>query len=189
MQFYASNKHLLDSIFKRFKVVPVQAFSVVAPEVGHYAVWRDVMETSAMKLFYAEMGTDYADFSTGYFQMKVSFIEKVEEAIEANGPAELKTILAYPIGDKQKIREERLRRMERLDYQACYLASFFRIIETSLKPKDIQECAGLYNGGFWKTKEEVARLRALKSFPSKGNVRQRFSYSEIAGLYYKALTR
>ncbi|HYC86937.1 MAG TPA: hypothetical protein VEB86_17010 [Chryseosolibacter sp.] len=189
VEFFLANHKTLDSTFRHFRLDPVRTFSIVAPEVGHYMVWYDVMETAAMKLFYCEMGADYSDFSIGYFQMKVSFIEKLEMEIGANDLADFAFLTSYPFKDEKMIRCERVRRMETLYYQSCYLAAFVRLMEYGRRGFSVSELAVLYNCGFWESPQVLAALRDRRSFPSKGRVTDRFPYHEVASYYHELLTR
>jgi hypothetical protein len=111
-QFKEYHQVTIDSVFRKFNIDPALALSVVAPEIGHYSVWQDKMEVAVVSLFYVEMGSEYNDFSIGYFQMKAAFAERVEEYIKTFSLTEFYSLLKfedlYPAG----VREERVARMQ-----------------------------------------------------------------------------
>ncbi len=69
------------------------AISIVLPELIRWNALQDIMETTALELLYVEKGKDGADFSIGYFQMKPSFIENLENYVLTNRDG-----VSHPVG-------------------------------------------------------------------------------------------
>lgn len=176
-----------DSVFRKYKIDPVLALSLVAPEIGHYSVWQDKMEVAAVSLFYVEMGTEYSDFSIGYFQMKAAFAEKVEESIKVFSLSEFYSLLKYKGINPGAQREERVARMQSVPFQSAYLAAFISICK-KMHPawfddyELITQLAAAYNFGFWHTEEKIQQWKSAKHFPSSG--KSAFSYAGVAKEYY-----
>ncbi|HMR44504.1 MAG TPA: hypothetical protein PKC40_11755, partial [Saprospiraceae bacterium] len=86
----------------RFKQNPREVMAVVFPEMIRYNLVKDFFETSALELIYANLGSREVDFSIGIFQMKPSFIEKLEDIIIQN-PAvfsEYLFVAKYDVSDE-----------------------------------------------------------------------------------------
>ena len=56
--------------------------SIIFPEFIRYSMFKDFLETEALKIGYVQFGAEAVDFSIGYCQMKPSFIEKLEYEIK-----------------------------------------------------------------------------------------------------------
>ncbi|MBR5905240.1 MAG: hypothetical protein IKZ51_02135 [Bacteroidales bacterium] len=116
-------------IWQAMGVNPVIAESVVWPEYMMYSYWQDWLETSAVSSTYVTSGSGF-DFSIGVFQMKPSFVEKLEHAWMQSGLAQVPE-LQFDISDNRSAREARLSRMQCADWQAVYLALFLRLLYIS----------------------------------------------------------
>jgi len=73
--------------------------AIVFPEMLRYNENLEEIETQLLKSLYVRFGNRYADFSIGYFQMKPSFAEKIEESkgkkLEHTPPRTLRTYKTY----------------------------------------------------------------------------------------------
>ena len=74
------------------------ALSIVFPEVIRFNSFSDFIETKTLEWVYVDYGAEKADFSIGLFQMKPSFIEKLEEATKSDPSLfrPFSDILSYP---------------------------------------------------------------------------------------------
>ena len=110
-------------------VNPAVAESVVWPEYNLYNYWQDMMETTAVSSTYVPSGSGF-DFSIGIFQMKPSFVERLECAWMQSGLAQ-SVELQFDTSDNPAARKARLDRMRCDDWQAVYLALFLRLLYIS----------------------------------------------------------
>ncbi len=186
-QFRKHHRVANDSVFIKYKIDATLALSLVAPEIGHYSVWQDKMEVAVVSLFYVEMGTEYNDFSIGYFQMKAVFAEKVEEYIKSFSLSEYYSLLKYKDLNPTAQREERVARMQSVAFQSVYLVAFISICK-KMHPTWFEGCevtthlATAYNVGFWHSEEKIQQWKSAKHFPSSG--KSAFSYAAVAKEYY-----
>ncbi len=187
-QFKIKYQSTTDSVFRKYGIDRALAISIVAPEIGHYSVWQDKMEVAVVSLFYVEMGTDYNNFSVGYFQMKAGFAEKVEEYIQSLSLDKFASLLNYRNVAPTAIREERLARMQSVAFQSAYLAAFITICkkihpDLLLVNNPIKALATAYNVGFWHSSQKISVAMEWRRFPSTGE--NAFSYAEVAAAYYQ----
>ncbi len=190
---------------------PLFAESVVWPEHARYNPVRDRLETSAVRPAYILTGKSL-DFSLGAFQMKPSFVEKLEAAWAGSGLAQAQA-LTFDLSSSPAARSARLDRMESPDWQAVYLGMFILMLYSSYGSFDqsgarvregldalpIEEqlrlAATAYNRGCsWPPagSGSLDSLRAgstIKSFPRAiirtANTRQ-YSYAALCLEHYKA---
>lgn len=189
--FKVKHAKILDSIFHAHKINSSLALSIVAPEVGHYSVFQDKMEVSVVTLFYVEMGSEYNNFSIGYYQMKPKFAEKVERVAFELDLKEFESLYTYRSTEPKAIREERVQRLQSVKYQTQYLAAFMIICGHKfshwfeLKQAPVHLLASAYNYGFWNSEERIANWQQVKNFPEKNS----FAYADIAWEYFKSFTK
>jgi hypothetical protein len=84
IQFYNLNKKQFEKAATKVKLKPEFVFSIVAPEISQYSSVYNEVELYSLKVMYTQFGKDYSDFSVGYFQMKPSFVESLENYISQN---------------------------------------------------------------------------------------------------------
>jgi hypothetical protein len=169
-------KPKIDSIAIKFKLSSEVLLPIIFPELIRYSVLKDKLESASLELLYTNLGKEYSDFSVGYFQMKPSFVEKLEESIKLDSLLcrSYKFAYTYPVGNNENaIRMERISRLESLEWQIIYLCLFFKIIEKrfsnllfSSSATKINFYSTAYNVGFWKSKNEIVKWQKLNTFPS-----------------------
>lgn len=115
--------------WRLFDVDPAIAESVVWPEMQLYCGMRDKLEASADYDSYVS-GIGNFDFSIGIFQMKPSFVEKLENAWMDSGFADFYD-LRFDVSDGASARGARLSRMGSGSWQVIYLAMFMRLLYRS----------------------------------------------------------
>ena len=168
--------------------------SIVFPEVMRYSSIKDGVEAESLRTLYVQFGKEYANFSIGLFQMKPSFSEEVEIKSKQLLPdSVLKELdLAYTSTDAATIRQQRVERMQDIDWQMIYLTAFVAICNSTYANKifsspteKLQWYATVYNAGFNKTDAFISKKIAQDNFyltqqmPGK-----KFKYAAIAGWYY-----
>lgn len=155
-EFFDSNKFIQTTLNDKIgRHGCYSAISIVAPEVCWYSSISDKAETYALKVLYAQTGK--GDFSIGYFQMKPSFAEQIENIIKSNNELKKNYSELIILDDtSQAIRAERVSRLSSLKYQTLYLAAFYEISKNRISKwssnkegqiRFLKNMATLYNGG------------------------------------------
>ena len=116
-------------IWRNFGVDPEVAESVIWPEYQLYSGLRDMAEATADYCSYVS-GIGRFDFSIGIFQMKPSFVEKLEKAWMDSGLASVYS-LYFDVSDTSSVHHERISRMGVDNWQVIYLAMFLRLLYRS----------------------------------------------------------
>jgi hypothetical protein len=149
-----------------------QILSIAFPEMLRYDSYSDYLETSSNRILYVNEGKKASDFSTGYFQMKPSFIEDLENYV-ANTES-LKPYSWIVILKKNEIeaRKERVNRLGNFQWQLRYLKVFWFVAEYKYKnigfkttPDKIRFFATAYNYGFTKPDKEITKYQSVKKYP------------------------
>jgi hypothetical protein len=169
--------------------------AIVAPEIIRYNRFRDFFETESLRLIYVEHGAEVVDFSIGPFQMKPSFVEKLENKLKADSFLYLQftEICAYPTSDPALIRKERVSRLESLEWQLKYLKCAITYLDGRFKEKSwasvtekLRYYSTCYNHDLDATEEEIHAWGQVKIFPyGLGNPLSRYAYHEIVIDYYQ----
>ena len=189
-------KHRKQIINKSYKYQTDTAVitSVVFPEVIRYSIFSNYFETKGLELIYVKYGKKYADFSIGYFQMKPSFVEKLEEYVKNSDVynKKFRHITLYNSAKEKKIRAERLERLKSFDWQLDYLNCFY-VITSNLhsqerwtnKTEKIKFYATAYNHGFYKNTNEIKEWINVALFPygTQSKARQ-YIYSDISCYFF-----
>lgn len=179
------------------------AASIVFPEMVRYSLIRDKIETAALEVFYKKLGPDYANFSIGLFQMKPSFIERLERTvIRFDHLSEYHFISEF--GENltaEQIREMRIGRLKDIRWQIDYLVCFMKMMDNFMNRVDpnlgmmddesmIAIYATAFNSGIWDNVEKIKRISKKKFFPhgSKSNENQ-CSYSDLSLYFYRSYIR
>lgn len=172
----------------------VLAYSIVAPEVSQYDAFKDFLEMGIMKKKYVADGS--CDYSIGYFQMKPSFVESLENEVFKSVSLKKKygKQLAYSRGkNKRNVRKERLERLCETEWQIRYLAIYVdvarqRTAKWGLKSSEekLRYWASMYNAGFYLSKTRIRQRQTVKQFPRST---AKYNYSAVAVELYKRLLK
>lgn len=165
-----------------------QILAIAFPEILRYDSYSYYLETSSNKILYVNEGKGASDFSTGYFQMKPSFIEELENYVSNN-----KNLLQYNwiiIQRKNEIeaRKERINRLEDFRWQLRYLKVFwyaaefkYQNIEFKTTPDKIRFFATAYNYGFMKPEKEITKYQSVKKYPPAENPNdEKFAFADFS---------
>lgn len=165
----------------------IVALSVVAPEISQYSRVLDFVELRTLFISYRNFGK--GDFSVGYFQMKPSFIESLENEIINNKQLKKKYASYIPEGDLKEKRTTRLKRLSSLEWSLKYLEVFIEVAKNktaSISFRNIEDkvkyWATLYNSGFKSSPQRVAEMQKKKYFPHSS---KKFNYADVALEFYK----
>jgi hypothetical protein len=194
VKFIKKNKRLIVRKASEYGSDTAVITSVIFPEVIRYSIFKDYFETKGLELIYVNYGKKYADYSIGYFQMKPSFVEKLEEYViktdMLNGKFE--HIVRYEYEKDKKIRKERIERLKSLEWQLDYLNCFY-IIAYNLhsgenwtnKIEKIKFFATAYNHGFYKETDEIKDWLDVELFPYGAQIKSKqYSYNDISCYYF-----
>lgn len=191
--FLEKNTIKFKSVASKYKQNLSLLKAVVFPEIMRYSVLNDVLETSALEYLYVHYGSEAADFSIGYFQMKPSFIETIERDIACDRNLSPKyDYLLFKKGMREtEKRKIRLQRLKKIDWQIVYLSAFIAICDSRFEAQKFM-CAEdkiifystAYNSGFHQSAEKIIAKSALKTFPyGIKYTGEQYAYSDIA-LYF-----
>lgn len=196
---FQSSLHFFEENNKSFKQISdslgredIFIFSIVAPEIGHFNLLKNSLESNSLKVLYVQFGSQYSDFSIGPFQMKPSFIERCEKQISQDTfllSKYAKCLIATK--DARTNRIERIRRLETLEWQMIYLSVFIEIVDRKFKLKfnsvadELKFYSTVYNTGFQKSMADIEHEYTRKRFPNMSD--QKFNYSSVSREYYQFL--
>jgi hypothetical protein len=169
---------------------PAFLFGIVAPEITRYSSGIDFVESRALKVLYVQGGTAYANFSVGHFQMKPSFVERLEDSLRCR--PWLHARFGHCLIDglaPRAARVERLDRLSRLDAQMDYLLLFCTLVEERFRDRRhptagarLRFFASAYNTGFHKDAAAIDATAAVALFPRFSPVK--FRYVDIATWFW-----
>lgn len=194
LQYCKENKAEMQNALNTCGIPVGEAVAIVFPEMLRYTLWRDLLETKALELLYVNGGSKLADFSIGWFQMKPSFAELIEDKIKKDVSLLSKyneLVISKP-GDTavNVIRKERIQRLKTLNWQLVYLNAFVTIniqrFSSELIPIEqrLSYLAAAYNRGMENSITNLESFLQLKTFPYGPGKENPFGYAEIATYYY-----
>lgn len=149
-----------------------QILSIAFPEIIRYDSYSDYLETTSNRVLYVNNGKEASDFSTGYFQMKPSFLENLENYVANNESLKLYQWIVIQNKDEKEARKERITRLENFQWQLRYLKVFWFVAEYKYQNigfKNTQDkirfYATAYNYGFTNPESEITKYQSAKKFP------------------------
>jgi len=169
--------------------------AIVFPELIRYNGVYDAMEIQSLKFLYVSQGSDYANFSVGYFQMKPSFAENIEK--DAQIYLGIRDIAALGLTglslqeDNAVHRRERVNRITSVDGQLKYLAAFYKICRSKFRDlsfagddERVRFLATCYNAGYYFTADEV-KARVNRKFFHTGKIitSANYCYADISAYW------
>jgi len=166
------------SIWEDLEVNPKLAEAVIYPELIRYSYWQDEMEKTAVSSCYITLGTQGPDFSVGHFQMKASWVEKLEKRW-MQSPLHRSLEIYFDLSNSAFARKARISRlMNESFWQPVYLALYLRLLYTDypdleVLPIDeqVRLCATAYNNG------------AALPGPAKGNIDHLYQWSSLSSFH------
>ena len=189
-QFFVEHKQKFEQASKNTGVTAEFLFAVVAPEITQFSYLSNKLETYSLKVMYVQGGTDYANFSIGYFQMKPAFIEQLEAYAAADSILKTKyatCLFANP--NERTTRVTRIDRLNTVEWQITYLSLFCEILQKRFSnlsfatiEEQLQFYASAYNCGFLKSEQKIREIEQKALFPHFSQ--KKFKYSDIAVWFY-----
>jgi hypothetical protein len=167
---------------------------LVAPEVANFSNFEEAWQTTALEILYIDYGVTYANFSVGRFQLKPSFLERLEDEVKINSNlSQFNFIIYFKDSDEKEIRSERLKRMRFVEWQFQYLCLFYAVMESKYKDmffissqEKLRFYATALNHSYKASKEETLRWQKIAYFP-KGFVNSKYVYCEVCVDFYNKL--
>ena len=195
LTFFSKHQKEICQLQDSYGVDSREVLAVVYPELLRYNFFRDALETKALELIYVNFGSREADFSIGHFQMKPSFIERMEQIIRKHPRelAHLKNISEYPSVDEKEQRRIRFARMQDVRWQLVYAFGYYSIAQacfpnarfSSLSEK-VKFFSAAYNLGFSSTEQEIAQWIPQKAFPfGRRHIGPQVSYASLSAEFYE----
>ena len=172
-EFVVEHQKLINKIWKDLdKQQKGEILSIVFPEITRWEKDKDVIEIFINEEVYVRGGSKIGNFSIGYFQMKPSFIEQIEDYISDNEEfTDLKELVLNNT-NSQINRKERIQRLKSIEWQLRYAHAFWAICNHRFKnlrfsnPNEkIRWMATAYNTGFMKPIEVIKNWETRKMFP------------------------
>lgn len=196
--FYKENKKHFSKMIDNDSIYDIQfLFSIVAPEIARFDLLRNEIEVKALELLYVRFGKDYANFSIGYFQMKPSFIESLEQVVKKSlHLREMRKYHDFVIeGYGNEVRLKRLNRLKSLKWQIRYLCCFIDIInykfrfETFKNQREkLRFYATVYNLGIDAKRVAINHWQKAKKFPGLP-IPQKYNYAEVSIYFFEELNK
>ncbi len=200
---YADNRRLAwDEIWTAFDVPIKLAEAIVFPEMLRYSIWQNQLETFAVKGTYVSIGIQGFDFSIGRFQMKPSFVERLEKRwMNSSFPSQYDAF--FDTDDNRMARRVRLSRLEDEIWQCVYVAMFIKLTYLDYQglselplEEQVKLVATAYNRGAISLVSGGGDLEQLRQwsdkryfhlslFPTKDV--QRYVYADLAWQRYAQL--
>jgi hypothetical protein len=194
LNLLSENQKIINSTCDKYAIDSHFFNAIIFPELIRYSILQDFFETQALKLIYVDQGREGADFSIGYFQMKPSFIEDLENYVKTdqNLQTKYREILQFNSNDLKNIREERVDRLQSAGWQAMYLCCFIDIVSKiyennpfSTLPEKLNFYSSAYNSGFLSGQENIVKRIHFQSFPYGTQYKgKQYAYSDVSLFYY-----
>lgn len=154
---------------------PAFAKAIIYPELLRYSQFRDQLETIALQVLYIQLGPAYADFSIGPFQMKPSFVARLDE-LQENEPN----------------REKRIAALTTTAGQFAYLKNFLTAMDKrygsrrwSSTAEKLRFYAAAYNAGFHRSYEGIVKSADQAQFKLTEWSRKTYRYTDLALAFYQ----
>ena len=191
-EFTRDNGEWMKRLSKILDISYPEAVSVVFPELVRYSALRDRIEVGLLQTLYINLGDEYADFSTGFFQMKPSFAE----AVHLNSHllrGRLKNYFRNRAGKNspREFRKDIVEDMQKPWLQFIYLAAFIKICEARFNLSDLDAeqrilfLSTAYNYSFLKNHDQILAMTGARYFTAGTTSSRQFAYSDISLYWFR----
>ncbi len=196
LTFLKENHELIDTIIDEDEQKRAVILSIGFPELIRYSLLMDFFEAKANEIIYINYGKDEADFSIGRFQMKPSFIEKMEVYVRNSYLLSERYKRIYNFANDstlKEIRKERIERLKSTEWQLFYLNCFYDIMDERFSHVTWKNMEGKirfyatgYNHNFNATKKNIEQWIDKEIFPyGMKSDKNQYSYSNISVYFYE----
>lgn len=200
MEEIRSSVSELHASFEPVSVRDCAVLSIGAPELLRYSILSDFLETEILEIAYTRHGNEMADFSIGKFQMKPSFVERLEQEI-CQQPSLSKAysqLVTYHQENEKSVRAERIRRIKSEEFQWLILQAFYDYchivycgyLEGLPPEKTIGFIGTAYNMGFGYTVQQIVHYMTQQNFPYGSRYEgEQYAYSQLSLKFFKQLIK
>ncbi len=196
LTFIEENNYWIRPAFEKHNIPYHVAVAIFFPELVRYSALRDKMEIATLKALYRNLGTDYANFSVGVFQIKPSFAEQIRAEAPAAMGRKVRELFKKRSTYKSEwsFRASIITDLENPETEINYIIGFLKICESRFgnELKDdlskIKFLATAYNAGFLKSYKEIDEMSDRKFFNTKLLKAESYSYSDVALYWYNQYT-
>lgn len=180
------NEALFNEYATAFNIPGKELKAIVFPELIRYNSMMNALEVESLKFLYVREGKEYADFSVGYFQMKPSFAEMVEQDAMNVLPERYRELSGWRLSsrDTEYSRKARVNRLSNVHHQLIYLCAFYKICENRFRKRrfnSIEErlklFATCYNAGYKRDEQSLFSYLSKKHF-------YHYNYASVSAFYY-----
>lgn len=179
---------LIEEYATAFNIPAKELKAIVFPELIRYNGLFNALEIESLRYLYVKEGKYYADFSVGYFQMKPSFAEMVEEdggkLLDTAKIREAGWMNILKVTDSELSRRERVERLSNTRQQIFYLCVFYKICQVRFRNRifasrveRLKLFATCYNAGYRRSYDSLMAFQLKKNF-------YRYNYSSVSAYYY-----
>jgi hypothetical protein len=179
---------LIEQYASAFNIPEKELKAIVFPELIRYNGLFNAIEIESLRYLYVREGKYYADFSVGYFQMKPSFAEMVEEdggkLLDKGRFRETGWNNVMGVADTEMSRRERVKRLSNTTQQIIYLCVFYKVCQSRFQDRvfaspaeRLKFFATCYNAGYRRSYESLMAFQLKNSFYS-------YNYSSVSAYYY-----
>ena len=165
----------------------VEIIAIAFPEILRYNAFSDLIETTSNRLLYINGGRTASDFSIGLFQMRPSFVEDLENYVAKSEKLEKYKNIQIINKSEEKIREERVNRLESFHWQVHYLNVFWAVMEEKYsnmlfenKKDKLRFYATAYNFGFLRPEKMLTNYQKIKAFPYGSNKKNALRFADFS---------
>jgi hypothetical protein len=193
ISFEKENRNWMEPALEKYHISYPLAIAVIFPELVRYSALRDKMEITLLKALYINLGSDYANFSIGQFQMKPSFVETILEEVpgEMGWNSDLKLKVKSDFGDIISFRKSVVNNLEDTRSQFNYLIAFLKVCEKKFPFGQNDEILRLkflataYNYGIDRSSSDIENMIDKRFFNTKLFKTDNYSYADVALFWYK----
>lgn len=191
IQLMSTLSQNIDKISLQYKIDSKLVKAIVFPELIRFSMFKDFFETKALELIYIDNGASYADFSIGIFQIKPSFIEKLEQEITKNKLKNYHFIVQQNKNERTN-RIKRINNLKSIDWQIKYIVVLCKYLDFKFHENHLFETkekikiyATAYNSDFLLPYNQLEKKSKHKYFPYGTKYKgEQYSYSDICIYFY-----
>lgn len=187
LNWIKQNEKSIDHYTRIFDVPAMELKAIVFPELIRYNGVFNAIEVESLKYLYVMEGKTYADFSVGYFQMKPSFVEMLEQdakLLKIDSKFRPEWAEGRQVSENEDTRKARVKRLCNTEQQLIYLCMFYKVCQARFayrhfsSAKDrVRFYATCYNAGYQRSESDLLSFQEKKYFYNH-------NYSTVSAFYF-----
>ncbi len=189
MQYCNSIEAEVSKIAAKYQLTSSDVLPIVYPECCRFNKVSDAFETDILTTIYVDKGSRFADFSVGLFQMKPSFLEKLDSIVSSDTSYRcLLPTFCYKVNTVKELREKRLNRIMNQTWQIEYVCLYVLYMKKRFQNNNLGlnftfYLANAYNFGFTKSDKDLRWWSKQCAFPSGRDTMGCIPYGLLAYQY------